>query len=88
MTVYEALHVVGGVLRYGIPAFRLPRDIIEREVRRLSDAGVVFELNKVVGKTFSIAQLQTERGFDAVFVAAGAGAPAFLGIPGEAAGPV
>ncbi|MGE5118403.1 MAG: NADPH-dependent glutamate synthase, partial [Betaproteobacteria bacterium] len=88
VTVFEALHVVGGVLRYGIPAFRLPRDIIEREVRRLSDAGVKFELNKVVGKTFTIAQLQGERGYDAVFVAAGAGAPAFLGIPGESAGQV
>ena len=50
MTVYEALHVVGGVLRYGIPSFRLPRDIIEREVQRLQDMGVRFETNKVVGQ--------------------------------------
>ena len=88
VTVYEALHVVGGVLRYGIPSFRLPRDIIEREVKRLRDLGVQFETNKVVGKTFTIDQLRTEMGFDAVFVAAGAGAPSFLGIPGEFAGQV
>ena len=88
VTVYEALHVVGGVLRYGIPSFRLPREIIDREVRRLQDCGVRFETNKVIGKTFGIEQLTTRMGFDAVFVAAGAGAPAFLGIPGEAAGQV
>jgi NADPH-dependent glutamate synthase beta subunit-like oxidoreductase len=76
------------VLRYGIPSFRLPRDIIEREVARLSDIGVRFETNKVVGKTFTIAQLTGTMGFDAVFIAAGAGAPAFLGIPGESAGQV
>ncbi len=57
VTVFEALHVVGGVLRYGIPSFRLPRDIIEREVKRLTDMGVKFETNKVVGKTFTIPQL-------------------------------
>lgn len=88
VTVYEALHVVGGVLRYGIPSFRLPRDIIEREVARLRDGGVRFETNKVIGKTFTLAQLTGKMGFDAVFVAAGAGAPAFLGIPGEFAGQV
>jgi glutamate synthase (NADPH/NADH) small chain len=88
VTVYEAMHVVGGVLRYGIPSFRLPRDIIEREVKRLQDSGVRFETNKVIGKTFSVAQLTGNMGFDAVFVAAGAGAPAFLGIAGEFAGQV
>jgi glutamate synthase (NADPH/NADH) small chain len=88
VTVYEALHVVGGVLRYGIPSFRLPRDIIDREVQRLKDSGVRFETNKVIGKTFTLAQLTGRMGFDAVFVAAGAGAPAFLGIPGEFAGQV
>jgi glutamate synthase (NADPH) small chain len=88
VTVFEALHVVGGVLRYGIPSFRLPRDIIDREVERLRDAGLKFETNKIVGKTFSIAQLTGAMGFDAVFVAAGAGAPSFLGIPGEFAGQV
>jgi len=88
VTVYEALHVVGGVLRYGIPSFRLPRDIIDREVARLRDLGVRFETNKVIGKTFTVPQLTGKMGFDAVFVAAGAGAPAFLGIPGEFAGQV
>ena len=85
VTVYEALHVVGGVLRYGIPSFRLPREIIEREVRRLSDIGVRFETNKVIGKTFTIEKLMSAMGYDAVFIAAGAGAPTFLGIPGESA---
>ncbi len=88
VTVFEALHVLGGVLQYGIPAFRLPRDIISREIQRLKDFGVRFETNKVVGKTFTIDQLMQGRGFDAVFVAAGAGVPAFLGIPGEFAGRV
>jgi homotetrameric NADPH-dependent glutamate synthase len=88
VTVFEALHVVGGVLRYGIPSFRLPRDIIEREVHQLREAGLKVETNKVIGKTFTIAQLTGAMGFDAVFVAAGAGAPAFLGIPGENAGQV
>jgi glutamate synthase (NADPH/NADH) small chain len=88
VNVYEALHVVGGVLQYGIPAFRLPRDIITREVDTLRALGVKFETNKVIGKTFSVQQLMGEMGFDAVFVGAGAGAPAFLGIPGEFAGQV
>ena len=88
VTVYEALHVVGGVLRYGIPSFRLPRHIIEREVQRLIDSGVRFETNKVIGKTFTIQQLMDAMGFDAVFIGAGAGAPTFLGVPGESAGQV
>jgi len=88
VTLYEALHVVGGVLQYGIPSFRLPRDIISREVQRLADMGVRFETNKVIGKTFTVPQLLKEKGFDAVFLAVGAGAPAFLGIPGEFAGQV
>jgi homotetrameric NADPH-dependent glutamate synthase len=88
VTVYEALHVVGGVLRYGIPSFRLPREIIDREVQRLEDLGVHFETNKVIGKTFTVPQLMNGKGYDAVFVGAGAGAPSFLGIPGEFAGQV
>ncbi len=88
VTVYEALHVVGGVLQYGIPSFRLPRETISREVEALKDMGVKFETNKVIGKTFSVPQLMGEMGYDAVFVGAGAGAPAFLGIPGEFAGQV
>ncbi|MEP7180727.1 MAG: NADPH-dependent glutamate synthase [Betaproteobacteria bacterium] len=88
VTVYEALHVVGGVLQYGIPSFRLPREIIAREVDNLKGLGVKFETNKVIGKTFSVLQLMEGMGFDAVFVGAGAGAPSFLGIPGEFAGQV
>ena len=88
VTVYEALHVVGGVLRYGIPSFRLPRDIIEREVQHLRDLGVKIETNKVIGKTFTVPQLLGDMGYDAVFLGVGAGAPSFLGIPGEFAGQV
>ncbi len=88
VTVYEALHVLGGVLQYGIPAFRLPRDIIDRELERLTDLGVTFETDKVIGKTFTVSQLMESKGYDAVFIAAGAGAPSFLGIPGEFAGQV
>ena len=88
VTIFEALHVAGGVLRYGIPAFRLPRDIIDRELKRLTDLGVRIETNKVIGKTFTVPQMLGEMGFDAVFVGVGAGSPAFLGIPGEFAGQV
>jgi glutamate synthase (NADPH/NADH) small chain len=88
VTVFEALHVLGGVLQYGIPSFRLPRDIIDREIKRLKDMGVRFENNKVIGKTFTLPDLMEKMGYDAVFVAAGAGAPSFLGIPGEFAGQV
>jgi homotetrameric NADPH-dependent glutamate synthase len=88
VTIYEALHVVGGVLQYGIPSFRLPRDIIAREVQQLRDMGVRIETNKVIGKTFTVPQLMTEMGYDAVFLGVGAGAPAFIGIPGENASQV
>jgi len=88
VVVYEALHVVGGVLRYGIPAFRLPRGAIDREVASLEHMGVRFETNKVVGLTFTIAQLRDEMGFGAVFVGTGAGYPMFLGLEGESAGGV
>jgi len=88
VTVYEALHVVGGVLRYGIPSFRLPRSTIDREVAALEKLGVRFEVNKVVGKTFTLEQLRGEMGYDAVYVATGAGYPIFLGIDGESAGQV
>jgi len=88
VTVFEALHVIGGVLRYGIPSFRLPRSVIDAEVDRLRQMGVRFETNKVVGKTFTVDELMTDRGFDAVFLGVGAGAPSFLGIPGETAGRV
>ncbi|MFM2077785.1 MAG: NADPH-dependent glutamate synthase, partial [Actinomycetota bacterium] len=82
VTVLEALHVTGGVLRYGIPSFRLPREIIDREVAGLLDLGVHIETDKVVGRTFTVDDLLHSRGFDAVFLGVGAGAPSFLGIPG------
>jgi homotetrameric NADPH-dependent glutamate synthase len=83
VTVFEALHAPGGVLRYGIPEFRLPNDIIDYEINALCELGVKIELNTVIGRTFSIPQLMNEKGYDTVFVAIGAGAPTFLGIPGE-----
>jgi len=88
VTVLEALHVTGGVLRYGIPSFRLPRDIIDREIAGLLDLGVKIETDKVVGRTFTVDDLLHSRDFDAVFLGVGAGAPSFLGIPGENAGRV
>jgi homotetrameric NADPH-dependent glutamate synthase len=88
VTIYEALHVAGGVLQYGIPPFRLPRDIIAREVKRLTDQGVDIQVNKVIGRTFTVPQLLGEKGYDAVFLGVGAGAPAFIGIPGESASQV
>ncbi|MCB9557373.1 MAG: NADPH-dependent glutamate synthase [Deltaproteobacteria bacterium] len=88
VTIYEALHVVGGVLAYGIPRFRLPRETISKEIDRLKQMGVAIETNKIVGKTFTLEELLGERGFSAVFVATGAGYPSFLGIPGEHAGRV
>jgi homotetrameric NADPH-dependent glutamate synthase len=88
VTIYEALHVVGGVLQYGIPPFRLPREIIDREVKALVDQGVKIETNKIIGKTFTVPQLMKEKGYDAVFLGVGAGAPAFMNIPGESASQV
>ena len=82
VTVFEALHDLGGVLIYGIPAFRLPRQIVRTEVGNLRKMGVRFETNVVVGKTVTIDELFAE-GYHAVFVATGAGLPNFLGIPGE-----
>ena len=83
VTVFEALHEVGGVLIYGIPSFRLPRDIVRQEVDNLRTMGVDFQTNVVVGKTVTIDELFAE-GYGAVFVATGAGLPTFLGVPGEA----
>ena len=81
--VFEALHELGGVLIYGIPEFRLPKDIVRREVNNMRKMGVVFETNVVVGKTVTIEQLMKDEKYDAVFVATGAGLPQFLGVPGE-----
>lgn len=81
VTIFEALHDTGGVLRYGIPEFRLPKSIIDIEVSRLVNLGVEIECNVVVGKTVTISMLREE--FDSIFIANGAGLPILLGIPGE-----
>lgn len=81
--VFEALHKAGGVLTYGIPEFRLPKDLVDREISQLSKQGVEFEMNALVGKLYSIDELLDERGFDAVFIGTGAGLPSYLGIEGE-----
>ncbi len=82
VTVFEALHELGGVLRYGIPEFRLPNNIVEVEIEGLKKMGVTFETNCIVGKTISREDL-TEAGFKAIFVGSGAGLPNFMNIPGE-----
>ena len=84
VTVYEALHVTGGVLKYGIPEFRLPNDIIDIEIDGLAKMGVKFELDCIIGKLFTIPQLMGDMGYDSAFIATGAGSPKFMGIPGEA----
>lgn len=81
--VFEALHELGGVLVYGIPEFRLPKEIVRQEVDVLRKMGVEFETNVVVGKTVTVDELLGEEGYDAIFVATGAGLPQFLGVPGE-----
>ena len=82
VTIFEALHVAGGVLMYGIPEFRLPKSIVEAEVNYLIQRGVKIETNVVVGKTYTIDELFEEK-FDAVYIANGAGLPKFMRIPGE-----
>ena len=82
VTVFEALHKLGGVLRYGIPPFRLPRQVLNREIDNLKELGVKFETNVVVGKSITINQLK-EDGFDAIFICSGAGLPKMLNIQGE-----
>lgn len=82
VTVFEALHRAGGVLIYGIPEFRLPKDIVAAEVEHIKRLGVTIVTNAVVGKALTIDELFTD-GFEAVFIGSGAGAPQFLGIPGE-----
>jgi glutamate synthase (NADPH/NADH) small chain len=83
VTVFEALHEVGGVLTYGIPEFRLPKDIVRHEVNALRQLGVEFQTNVVIGKTVTVDELMTEEGYHAVLIATGAGLPKFLGVPGE-----
>jgi glutamate synthase (NADPH/NADH) small chain len=83
VTVYEAFHVPGGVLRYGIPDFRLPNEVIDAEIGNLRKLGVRFECNTLVGRLFTIEQMIDELGFHAVFIGTGAGYPKFMGIPGD-----
>ncbi len=82
VTVFEALHEIGGVLKYGIPEFRLPNAIVDVEIENLRKIGVNFVKDCIVGKTITIEQLEAE-GYKAIFVASGAGLPNFMGIPGE-----
>jgi len=82
VTVFEALHTAGGVLVYGIPEFRLPKEIVRKEIENLQNLGVRIETNTVIGKTLTVDEL-FEMGFEAVFIGSGAGLPRFMGIPGE-----
>ena len=82
VTIFEALHKAGGVLIYGIPEFRLPKEIVEREIRGLKALGVDIKTNHVIGRTFTVDDLLGEQGFQAVFIATGAGLPHFPKIPG------
>jgi glutamate synthase (NADPH/NADH) small chain len=88
VTIFEAFHKPGGVLMYGIPEFRLPKDIVEKEVDYLRRLGVTIELNQVIGKSITVDELLEEEGFQAVFVGVGAGLPTFMGVPGENLGGV
>lgn len=83
VTIFEALHLAGGVLVYGIPEFRLPKSIVQMEIDGLIALGVTIETNTVVGKSISIDELMSEEGFEAVFIGTGAGLPKFMGINGE-----
>ena len=83
VTVFEALHLAGGVLVYGIPEFRLPKSIVQKEVDGLKALGVKIETNVVVGRSITIDELMEQEGFEAVFIGSGAGLPMFMHIPGE-----
>ena len=83
VTVFEALHLAGGVLVYGIPEFRLPKSIVQKEVDGLKELGVKIETNVVIGRSITIDELMDEMGFEAVFIGSGAGLPMFMHIPGE-----
>lgn len=81
VTVFEALHKLGGVLQYGIPEFRLPKDkVVAREIEKVKALGVRFETDTIVGRTVTIDGLMRDEGFEAVFIGSGAGLPKFMGI--------
>ncbi len=88
VTIFEAFHKPGGVLMYGIPEFRLPKEIVEKEVDYLRQLGVTLDLNEVIGKSITVDELLDEEGFDAVFIGVGAGLPTFMNVPGENLGGV
>ena len=88
VTVYEAFHEPGGVLKYGIPDFRLPNAVVDVEIGKLRQLGIKFECNTLVGRLFTVEQMLGEMGFHAVFVGTGAGYPSFMGIAGESLGGV
>ncbi len=83
VTIFESLHAAGGVLTYGIPEFRLPKQIVQSEIDNLGEMGVKLETDFVVGQIATVEELMSEEGFDAVFIGSGAGLPVFMGIPGE-----
>jgi glutamate synthase (NADPH/NADH) small chain len=83
VTIFEALHEPGGVLRYGIPGFRLPNAVIDAEIRNLTRLGVKIECNTLIGRLYTLEQMLGEMGFHAVFIGTGAGYPSFMGIEGE-----
>ncbi len=83
VTIYEALHQAGGVLRYGIPEFRLPNAVLDAELANLCKLGVKIQCNTLIGRLFTIEQMVQEHGFDAIFIGSGAGYPSFMSIPGE-----
>ena len=83
VTVFEALHLAGGVLVYGIPEFRLPKAVVQKEINALIQLGVTIQTNMVIGKTISIDELMNDEGYEAVFVGSGAGLPRFMNIKGE-----
>ena len=83
VTIFEALHIPGGVLVYGIPEFRLPKDIVKKEIDALKELGVEIQTNVVIGKTISVDELLSDMGYEAVFIGSGAGLPKFMNIPGE-----
>ncbi len=84
VTIFEALHTFGGVLKYGIPSFRLPKDVIDSELEKVRKLGVKFVSNHAIGRLFTVPQMKDELGFDAIFIGTGAGLPKFLNLKGEA----
>ena len=83
VTIFESLHVSGGVLMYGIPEFRLPKSLVQTEIQQLKELGVKIECDMVIGKVLTLDELFNQHGFEAIFIGTGAGLPSFMNIPGE-----